>query len=215
MINPTSLLRSQLSATLFACRNLSTSFKRQLNAASFTDKNTSNQRVHNQKKLRGFKKEAREATEADDIVNSVINEESKFGRSGPFDAASKSAQDIPEEPPVHISPRFRKSFYVGEINSPFDYSMNRHTMEVKERQSRPRFASDIFRQTKIDPRNLYLMPEVLSKFITSSGQIMSRDMTGLSSSNQRKLAAAIKTARSLGLLSTVHKYNDYLPKRLF
>ncbi|MCA8951638.1 MAG: 30S ribosomal protein S18 [Planctomycetes bacterium] len=43
----------------------------------------------------------------------------------------------------------------------------------------------------------------LSKFVSPNGRILSRKRTGFSGQNQRKLAAAIKNARMIGLMPFV------------
>ncbi|KAI5969488.1 hypothetical protein CANMA_001556 [Candida margitis] len=125
---------------------------------------------------------------------------------------SKITQNIASgEPPVHIAQSLQKKFRVGTTYNPFDFSMNRLRMERKQAQSRA--IEDPFERSGVDPRNLYLMPEILSQFLTSTGQILSRQQTGCSAANQKKLTAAVKTARNLGLLSTVHKHYRFLPTR--
>ncbi|OGI73797.1 30S ribosomal protein S18 [Candidatus Nomurabacteria bacterium RIFCSPHIGHO2_02_FULL_41_18] len=47
--------------------------------------------------------------------------------------------------------------------------------------------------------------EILKKFLNSSGKIMNRKRTGVTSKNQRALASAVKHARFLGLLPFVVK----------
>ena len=47
--------------------------------------------------------------------------------------------------------------------------------------------------------------EILKKFLNPSGKIISHKHTGVTSKNQRTLAAAIKHARFLGLLPFVVK----------
>ncbi|MBZ9578343.1 30S ribosomal protein S18 [Patescibacteria group bacterium] len=47
--------------------------------------------------------------------------------------------------------------------------------------------------------------ELLRKFISGLGKIRARKRTGICSKHQRKLAKAIKRARSLGLLSYTSK----------
>ena len=68
-----------------------------------------------------------------------------------------------------------------------------------------------FRKPKIDPfeadKSLkidYKDVELLRRFLTPEGKIRPRRQTGVTASNQRKLAVAIKRARALALLS----YND-------
>jgi len=49
----------------------------------------------------------------------------------------------------------------------------------------------------------YKLVEVLSKFISDRGKILSVSKTGVCAKHQRKLAKAIKQARHLGLLPFV------------
>ncbi len=56
---------------------------------------------------------------------------------------------------------------------------------------------------KIKTQNLtidYKHPEVLRRFITDSGKILPRRITGTSAKNQRRLVREIKRARVLGML---------------
>jgi len=52
--------------------------------------------------------------------------------------------------------------------------------------------------TKIDFKNV----SILAKFLTETGKIVSRRITGLNAKQQRNLSLAIKQARLLGLLPT-------------
>lgn len=51
----------------------------------------------------------------------------------------------------------------------------------------------------------YKDTELLSRFITAHGRILSRRQTHLSAKHQRKIATAIKRARFMGLLPFVAK----------
>ena len=51
----------------------------------------------------------------------------------------------------------------------------------------------------------YKDTEVLKRFLTPHGQIMNRRKSGLTSFQQRLVAAAIKRARFMGLLAYVQK----------
>jgi small subunit ribosomal protein S18 len=42
--------------------------------------------------------------------------------------------------------------------------------------------------------------DILKKFLNPHGRILSRDKTGVTSKNQRKLATAVKRARFMGFL---------------
>jgi small subunit ribosomal protein S18 len=46
----------------------------------------------------------------------------------------------------------------------------------------------------------YKRPDVLRRFLTESGKILPRRITGTSAKNQRKLVREIKRARYLGML---------------
>lgn len=125
------------------------------------------------------------------------------------------------KPPVNISKNFSKNFVAGQTYDPFDFSMNRLDMETKWAKNRKDSAKnykngedDVFERTGIDPLDLYSMPEILSRFISATGQILPREVTGCNAKNQKKLAIAIKRARSVGLLSTTHRHARYMPKRI-
>lgn len=114
-------------------------------------------------------------------------------------------------PPTYIAQSLHRHFRMGDTYTPFDFSMNRYTMEQKAKNKKK--LVDPFAKSGINPKTLYLMPEILSKFLTSTGQIVSRDVTGCSAKNQKKLSMAIKYARSLGLLSSKHRHARYMPTR--
>ena len=67
-----------------------------------------------------------------------------------------------------------------------------------------------FRRRKVDPFTQdptlhidYKDPRMLRRFLTDTGKILPRRLTGLNASNQRLVAKAIKRARVLGLLPFV------------
>lgn len=133
---------------------------------------------------------------------------------------AKNLQET-SKPPVNIAKNFSKNFVAGQIYDPFDFSMNRLDMEAKWAKNRKNSAKnytngqeDVFERTGIDPLDLYSMPEILSRFVSATGQILPREVTGCNSKNQKKLAIAIKRARSVGLLSTTHRHARYMPKRI-
>ena len=51
----------------------------------------------------------------------------------------------------------------------------------------------------------YKDTDILKKFLNPTGKIQSARRTGLSSSNQRKIALAVKRARFMGLLPYIAK----------
>lgn len=125
------------------------------------------------------------------------------------------------KPPITIAKNFSKTFVAGQTYDPFDFSINRLDMENKwEKHRRDTVKNyrngdkDVFVRTGIDPLDLYSMPEILSRFVSATGQILPREVTGCTAKNQKRLAIAIKRARSVGLLSTTHRHARYMPKRI-
>ena len=75
---------------------------------------------------------------------------------------------------------------------------------------RPSTAARSFRRRKVDPFVAdpeltidYKDPRMLRRFLTDTGKILPRRLTGLKASNQRLVAKAIKRARMVGLLPFV------------
>lgn len=118
---------------------------------------------------------------------------------------------VEADPPLNILSRFTKKFREGDTYDAFDFSSTRVGMD---RRNRKFTRNDPFEATGVNPRNLYTMPEILSKFLTSTGQILPRSVTGCSDANQKKLSMAIKTARASGLLSTTHRLAKFIPSSL-
>lgn len=125
------------------------------------------------------------------------------------------------KPPVNVAKNFLKNFAAGQIYNPFDFSMTKVDMEAGWAKLRKNAAKnytngrdDPFEKIGIDPLDLYLMPEVLSRFVSQTGQILPREVTGCNSANQKKLGIAIKRARSVGLLPTTHRHSRYMPRRI-
>ncbi|EDK37025.1 hypothetical protein PGUG_01123 [Meyerozyma guilliermondii ATCC 6260] len=119
------------------------------------------------------------------------------------------------QPPVHIDTMFTKRFGVGETYDPFDFSNDKLDIQKRERRSARASGTsrDPFENAGIDPLDVYMMPELLSRFLSSTGQILPREITGCNNKNQRKLSMAIKRARACGLLSSVHRHARFLPTR--
>lgn len=67
---------------------------------------------------------------------------------------------------------------------------------------------DYFNTYNVEPS--YKDPETLKKFLTPRGKVLSRDKSGLTAKNQRKLAKQIKYARYMALLP----YTSYQKERL-
>lgn len=119
------------------------------------------------------------------------------------------------QPPVHIDPTYTKRFGVGETYDPFDFSNNKLDIQKRERRNERAAGAttDPFEKAGIDPLDVYMMPELLSRFLSSTGQILPREITGCNNKNQKKLSMAIKRARTCGILSSVHRHARFLPTR--
>lgn len=119
------------------------------------------------------------------------------------------------QPPINIAKPFTKRFNPSETYDPFDFSNDKMDIEKRERRQTIPYEkmTDPFDKAGIDPLDIYTMPEILSRFLSSTGQILPREITGCNAKNQKKLSNAIKRARTCGLLSTVHKHSRYLPSR--
>ncbi|SCU78357.1 LAFA_0A06216g1_1 [Lachancea sp. 'fantastica'] len=111
-----------------------------------------------------------------------------------------------------VDSRLVKKFQSGTTYDPFDFSLARLHLD-KKFASRNSF-NDLFDKNGVDPLDLYTNPEFLSQFVTSSGKILHRDVTGLSAKNQRRLSKAIRRCQAIGLMSKTHKDVSYLPSRI-
>ncbi|CAH6720096.1 37S ribosomal protein Rsm18p, mitochondrial [[Candida] jaroonii] len=114
---------------------------------------------------------------------------------------------------LQIENIFTKKFKHGNNYNPFDFSMNKLNIDSLAIKYEKNKKIDPFEVSGINPLDLYTMPFILSRFLTTTGQILPRSITGCSAKNQKKLSIAIKRARVCGLLSYVHKDTNYLPAR--
>ena len=76
-------------------------------------------------------------------------------------------------------------------------------MAPKKTMIKRRPRKDVFEVDGITPD--YKDVSRLKKFISERGRILSREKTGLSATNQRKLTTAIKRARHLALLPFLNR----------
>ncbi|AMD20655.1 HDL089Cp [Eremothecium sinecaudum] len=106
-----------------------------------------------------------------------------------------------------------RKFYPSTVYDPFDFSMARIHMDRKVNLKNST-EGDIFKASKFNPLDLYTNPEFLSRFMSSTGKILHRDVTGLSAKNQRLISKAIKRAQAIGLLSKVHQDVNCLHHKL-
>lgn len=133
------------------------------------------------------------------------------------------ARNIQEtsKPPVLISKSFQKNFDFGSTYDPFDFTSDKVAIENKRRSRKTpgilnydNGAHDPFVRAGINPLDLYMMPEVLSRFVSLTGQILPREKTRCNPQNQKKLSIAIKRARMLGIMPTEHKHSRFTPFRI-
>lgn len=112
-----------------------------------------------------------------------------------------------------VDPRLMKRFVRDSTYDPFDFSLGRIHLDKKHSSSN-RSANDMFDKFGVNPLDLYTSPEILSQFLSSTGKILHRDVTGLSAKNQRRVSKAIRRAQAIGLLSKTHRDVSFLPTRI-
>lgn len=125
-----------------------------------------------------------------------------FSSSKRFDEASKAVTK------PAVLPQFVKKFADSTIYDPFDFSMTK--LKLDKKLSKESHSKNSFDVKKLNPLDYYTNPKYLSNYLTSTGRILSRDVTKLSLKNQKRLAKSIKRSRSAGLLSSVHQYVEGL-----
>lgn len=111
-----------------------------------------------------------------------------------------------------VDPRLMKNFARDSTYDPFDFSLAKIHLDKKNNAAKHK-ANDMFDKFGVNPLDLYTSPEILSQFISSTGKILHRDVTGLSAKNQRRLSKAIRRCQAIGLLSKTHKDVSFLPTR--
>ncbi|KAK9477179.1 hypothetical protein V1514DRAFT_334772 [Lipomyces japonicus] len=102
----------------------------------------------------------------------------------------------------------------GEIISPSDLKFK----PLRNRMDKAKFSIDgvvidKFKYLELDPMDKVIDPSFLSSFIRSSGEIRPAQTSNLHPRIQKKMTRAIKRARALGLLSSVHRSADHLIAR--
>ena len=110
----------------------------------------------------------------------------------------KTLNNVTAENVKVLNPSLIKDFAYGTTYDPFDFSMARLYLDRKNKSKFKVLGHNI------NPLDLYTSPEVLSQFMSSTGKILHRDVTGLSAKNQRRLSKAIRRAQAIGLLSKTH-----------
>ncbi|KAK6463234.1 hypothetical protein DFJ63DRAFT_334781 [Scheffersomyces coipomensis] len=166
--------------------------------------------LHNEESIRPSKPEMKSDKA---WINNSSNSSSTSEITKQVIGMTKSIQET-NQPPLNINPMYTRNFEFGQIYEPFDFSNLKHDIEKRHVQKSIKSLRDPFEKSGIDPSTLYIYPEILSKYLSSTGQILPRSLTGCNATNQKKLANAIKTARCCGLLASTNRHNITLPSRI-
>lgn len=95
----------------------------------------------------------------------------------------------------------------GMVYSPADLAFEaKRPLQQKTRQAQ---ISDKFEEYQVNPLDEYKSYNLLSQFTTELGRIRTREQTGLSSKNQRRLGKAVRRARALSILPTAARHPEY------
>ncbi|CAG8552310.1 9161_t:CDS:2 [Paraglomus brasilianum] len=86
-------------------------------------------------------------------------------------------------------------------------SLSEEQPQGRYRPARRNISEDVFDVLSLDPLKEYKNFTILSAFVSDMGKILPRSRTGLTMKNQRKVALAIRRARSLGLVPSTHRRN--------
>lgn len=113
---------------------------------------------------------------------------------------------------TNIARQFQTNFPIGTTYDPFDFSMAKIHLEKKKLREK-RLQTNGFDRKNLNPLDFYTTPRYLSAYLSNTGKILNREVTGLSNKNQKRLTVAIKRAINAGLLSPVHKDVGLLPHR--
>nr|CAG8449198.1 134_t:CDS:2 [Entrophospora candida] len=101
--------------------------------------------------------------------------------------------------------KYARQFMEGELYSPQDLDEESYKTKRVGRFIRKTPNVDVFTKLNLDPLVEYKNFTLLSNFVSDMGRILPRSITGLSSKHQRKIAKAIKRARSFGLIPSTHR----------
>ncbi|KAJ5815325.1 Ribosomal protein S18 [Penicillium riverlandense] len=99
-----------------------------------------------------------------------------------------------------------RDWKAGDVYAPHDLS----PQEMKKWSKRHSPSKDAFDALNLNPLDLYKNFSIMSEYISPLGRIKHRSETGLRPVNQRKIAKAIRRARGLGLMPSVHKHPEIL-----
>ncbi|KAF9167848.1 hypothetical protein DFQ27_009660 [Actinomortierella ambigua] len=113
------------------------------------------------------------------------------------EAIHSSASNTNSTPMYRSGGRFRK----GDIYKPSDLD----TSKPRVYRAAPGKKKDELNIIGVNPLHEYKNAELLSHYITPVGRLMSREQTGLTAKNQRRLSKAVRRARAMCILSPTAK----------
>ncbi|KAK6359768.1 hypothetical protein TWF696_000907 [Orbilia brochopaga] len=100
--------------------------------------------------------------------------------------------------------RYQAPIKQGSYMNPNDLSFEQ--FEKYQQSRRYHLKEDIFAILQESPIKYYKNFNLLKDFMTSAGRIKHRSVTGLSNTNQRKVAKAIRRAIGIGFLPSVYRH---------
>lgn len=114
-----------------------------------------------------------------------------------------------------VSQTFINDFSEQTTYDPFDFSIakTRYNKRINRINRERAMKKSSFNAEEVDPTDFYCMPQLLSKYMNTSGQILHHTVTGLSTKKQKAMAKAVKRARAFGLISSVGKDVSTFPRR--
>ncbi|ODV85934.1 hypothetical protein CANARDRAFT_22719 [[Candida] arabinofermentans NRRL YB-2248] len=104
----------------------------------------------------------------------------------------------------------------GQVTyDPFDFTLQKikYNAKIDKNVNERLMKSSSFNAPEINPLDFYCLPHMLSKYLSPSGQILHRSVTGLSPRKHKLMAKAVKRARAAGFLGAVSQDITFAPKR--
>ncbi|KAJ2801493.1 hypothetical protein H4R20_003649 [Coemansia guatemalensis] len=111
-----------------------------------------------------------------------------------------------------LSKGYTNSLYTKRLSANTTYTLKDiREEETKSNATNTREAKkkviDPFVALKMNPLKEYKNTVMLSQFVTEMGRIKARYKTGITAKSQRRIAKAIRRARSFGLIPVTKRYN--------
>ncbi|GMM28572.1 mitochondrial 37S ribosomal protein [Martiniozyma asiatica (nom. inval.)] len=132
---------------------------------------------------------------------------SNFSR---ISAQNKAAEGTVEYVNRSFVPMLDKARY-----DPYDFTIASQKSKnyLRKVKTELTMENSAFNAPQVNPETFYILPHLLSGYMSQSGNILHRSVTKLSDRKQRQMTKAIKRARSFGMLSSVARDVSTFPKR--